>query len=174
MEMKISTRIICQVAMLIAVTFVLERLLPIINLPTLRITLAFLPMMLCGILFGPVWGAVAYGLSDIMGWFIMPLVPNYFILAARMLNGFLFGYILHRENAKILPHAVASAFTTQILCGMGLTTLGLMQITGTPFFPLLVSRLPQFGIYIALQIAIFPVLQRLCDALRKSGFVSSD
>jgi len=156
--------------MLIAITFVLERLVPPINLPTMRISFAFVPMMLCGMLFGPLWGAVAYGISDILGWFIMALTPNYLILASRIVNGFLFGYILHRENAALWPHAVISAFSTQVICGMGLTTLGLAQIMGTPYVPLLISRFPQFGVYLILQIAIFPILLKLCDALRKSGF----
>ncbi|MCL2820119.1 MAG: folate family ECF transporter S component [Oscillospiraceae bacterium] len=168
---KISVRIISQVAMLIAVAFILERMLPIVNLPTMRITLSFIPMMMCGMLFGPVWGAVAYGLSDVLGWFIMPLTPNYFILAARIVNGFLFGLILHRENLSIWSHSVISAVLTQVICAMGLTTLGLSIFYGQPYVPLLVSRLPQFGVYIILQIAIFPYLVNLRDALRKSGLI---
>jgi len=169
MKPKISVRIICQVGILIAITFVLERMLPIVSLPTMRITLAFIPMMLCGMLFGPVWGAVAFGLSDILGWFIMPLTPNYFILAARIVNGFLFGLILHRKELSIWTHSLISAFSTQIICGMGLTTLGLREIFGQPYIPLLVSRLPQFGVYIVLQIAVFPYMVKLREALRKSG-----
>jgi len=165
----ISVRTICYVAMLIALAFVLERLFPIVNAPTLRITLAFIPMMFCGMLFGPVWGAIAFGISDILGWPIMGLAPIPLILVSRIVNGFLFGLILHREDLKFWPHAVLSAFSTQIICGMGLTTLGLSLFLGSPYLPFLVSRLPQFIILIVLQIAVFPILLKLRDALRKTG-----
>jgi ECF transporter S component (folate family) len=167
----ISVRIICRIAVLIALAFVLERLVPIINLPDLRITLSFIPMMICGMLFGPVWGAVAFGISDIIGWPIMAQPPIPLILTARIVNGFLFGFILHRENLRLWPHAIICALLVQIICGMGLTTLGLSQLRGVPYQVLLWTRLPQFGILIALQIAIFPVLIKLREALIKAGHV---
>ena len=172
MSTEIPLRLLCQVGLLIALAFVLERLVPIVNTPTLRITLAFIPMMFCGMLFGPVWGAVAFGISDVLGWPIMGLMPIPLILIARIVNGYIFGLILHRENLKMWPHAVVSACSTQVICGMGLTTLGLSLFLGTPYLPQLVSRLPQFVILIVLQIAVFPVLIKLRKALRKTGHVS--
>ena len=168
----IPLRVICQVGLLIALAFVLERLVPIINAPTIRITLAFIPMMFCGMLFGPVWGAVAFGISDILGWPIMGLTPIPLILAARIVNGFLFGLILKRENVRLWPHGFISAFSTQIICGMGLTTLGLSQLFGSPYLPFLLTRLPQFAILIVLQIAVFPVLLKLHAALCKTGYIN--
>jgi len=172
-ETKISVRVICQVGMLIALAFVLERLFPIVNTPTLRITLAFIPMMFCGMLFGPLWGAFAFGISDVLGWPIMGLMPIPLILVARIVNGLLFGLILHRENLKFWPHAIISALSTQIICGMGLTTLGLSLFLGSPYIPFLVSRMPQFAVLIVLQIAVFPILLKLRDALRKTGHMSA-
>ena len=169
---EISVRILCQIAVLIALAFVLERLVPIVNLPDLRITLSFIPMMICGMLFGPVWGAVAFGISDIIGWPIMGQPPIPLILTARIVNGFLFGLLLHRESLKLWPHAIITALSVQIICGMGLTTLGLSQLRGVPYQALLWLRLPQFGILIALQIIVFPVLLKLRDALRKAGHVT--
>jgi len=170
---EFSVRILCQIAVLIALAFVLERLVPIVNLPDLRITLSFIPMMICGMLFGPIWGAVAFGISDIIGWPIMGQPPIPLILTARIVNGFLFGLILHRENIKLWPHAILSALLVQIICGMWLTTLGLSQLRGVPYQVLLWTRMPQFGILIALQIVVFPVLLKLRDALRKAGHVTA-
>ncbi|MCL2662789.1 MAG: folate family ECF transporter S component [Oscillospiraceae bacterium] len=169
---RISVRILSQIAVLIALTYVLERLIPIINLPDLRITLSFIPMMICGMLFGPVWGAAAYGIADIIGWPIMGQPPIPLILTARIVNGFLFGFILHRENIKMWPHAILSALLVQIICGMWLTTMGLSQLRGVPYQVLLWMRLPQFGILIALQIIVFPVLLKLRYALIKAGHVT--
>ena len=173
MKVKVSLRELIQIAMLIALAFVLERLMPIVNLPTFRLTLACIPMMCCGMLFGPLWGAAAYGIADILGWPLMGLTPIPLILLSRIVNGFLFGLILHHENIKFWPHAFLSAVTTQIICSMGLTTLGLSLFIGSPYIPLLISRLPADMVYIVLLIAVFPVLLRLRDSLRKAGYVSA-
>ena len=165
----ITVRVICQVAMLIALAFVLERLVPVINVMTIRVSFAFVPMMICGMIFGPLWGAAAFGIADILGWPIMGLTPIPLILLSRIVQGFIYGLILHREDIKIWPHSVINALSTQVICSMGLTTLGLVQLTGSPYFPLLISRLPQVAAFIVMHIAVFPVFLKLRDALRKAG-----
>ena len=172
MKTKITLRTLCQVAMLIALTFVLERFVPPINLPSIRLSFAFIPMMLCGMLFGPLWGAAAYGIADILGWPIMGLTPLPLILLSRILSGFIFGLVLHRDKPKFWPHAVVSTLTEQIICSAGLTTLALAGMTGMPYWAKLIERLPQFGIVIVLQLAVFPALVRISAALKKSGFVT--
>jgi len=169
MNTKISVRVLCQVAMLIAIAFVLERLVPVVNVMTIRVSFAFIPMMFCGMLFGPVWGAVAFGIADILGWPIMGLTPIPLILVSRVVQGFLYGLILHREEPRFIPHSIINACSTQVICTMGLTTLGLSHFLGTPFFPLLISRLPQVAVFIVLHIAVFPVFLKLRDALQKTG-----
>jgi len=170
---KISLRTLCPVAMLIALAFVLERVVPAVDTGFMRISFAFIPMMCVGMLFGPLWGVAASGVADILGWPIMGMIPIPLILLARTVNGFLYGLILHRENIKIWPHAITIALSTQIIGGAILTTLGLVQLFETPFIPLLITRLPQFGIFIALHIAVFPILVKLRYALRKSGLASA-
>lgn len=169
--MKINIKTLCQVALLIALTFVLERFVPAVNLPMMRISFAFIPMMICGMIFGPVWGALAFGIADILGWPIMGLAPIPLILASRVVNGLIFGLFLHRENVRFWPHAVLCAFATQIICGAGLTTLGLSLAAGSAYIPTLVPRIPQFAIFIILQIAVFPLIIKLAETLRKAGLV---
>jgi ECF transporter S component (folate family) len=103
----------------------------------------------------------------------MGLQPIPLILLSRIVNGFLFGLILHRENAKLWPHAIIAAFATQVICGAGLTTFGLALTTGTPYLALLIMRTPQFLIFIIAQTAVFPVLKKLQEALTKSGLVTA-
>jgi len=157
--------------MLIAIAFVLERFFPIVNLPTIRVTLAFIPMMACGMLFGPIWCAVAFAIADILGWPIMGLTPIPLVLLSRVINGLIFGFVLYRENLKFIPHSIINAFSAQVICGMGLTTLGLALFYGAPYFPMLWTRLPQHLILIALQIAVFPLLVKLREAMRNAGLI---
>ena len=169
---EISIRILCQIALLIALAFVLERQFAIVNLPEMRISFSFIPMMVCGMLFGPVWGAIAYGLADILGWPMMIGAPIPLILVSRIVNGFLFGLILYRRNLKIWPHSVLNSFSTQIICAMGITTYGLAMVRGAPYIPLLITRMPQIAVFIVLQIIIFPILLKLRDALDKAGHIT--
>ena len=173
MTPKISVRIVCQVAMLIALSFVLERLVPPINLPTFRISFAFIPMMCCGMLFGPVWGAAAYGIADILGWPIMGLTPIPLILLSRIISGAIFGFVLYRKDLKFAPHALLSSFSEQIICGAGITTLGLSLSFGQPYVPLLVTRIPQLAVHVALQLAVFPVLVKFKTVLYNTGIVAT-
>jgi len=166
---KVSTRIICQIALLIAITFVLERQFAVLNLADIRVSFSFIPMMICGMLFGPVWGAVSYGIADILGWTMMAGAPIPLILVSRIINGFIFGLVLHRENLKFWPHAFINSFLAQIICAAGITTLALSLTFGRPFFAQLVLRLPAIAIIFVLQIVFVPLLIKLRDALRKSG-----
>lgn len=168
---KVSLKQLVTVALLIALTFVLERLVPPVNLPTMRISFAFIPMMCCGMLFGPLWGAAACGIADVLGWPLMGLPPIPLILLSRIAEGFLYGLILHRENLKFMPHAVLTALATQTICSAGLTTFGLSLFFGAPYLPLLYSRLVQIIIIAALQLAVYPALVRFKAALHKSGIL---
>lgn len=174
MKHKVNIRIICQVALLIALTFVFERLIPPINLPTFRISFAFIPMMCCGMLFGPLWGALAFGIADLLGWPIMGAAPIPLLLVSRVVQGFIYGAVLYREDAKFAPHAIVAALAIQIVCSAGLTTLGLAHFFGSPYIPMLVSRLPLVAVLFVLQLAVFPILVRFRSALHKTGIVQTN
>ena len=44
--------------------------------------------------------------------------------------------------------------------------------TGTPFFKLLVTRLPQAGIMLVMELILFPVLLQLRKALRRARLIA--
>ena len=63
---KTATRDMCEVAALIALTIILSHFASI-KTDTIRIGFGFVPIALCGMLFGPVWAGVAYGIADMAG-----------------------------------------------------------------------------------------------------------
>ena len=65
---KTLVRTLCQVAMLIALEIVLDRFCSITT-PVTRIGFAFIPMALCGMLFGPIWAGAAYAVADLLAAF---------------------------------------------------------------------------------------------------------
>lgn len=169
MKQKISIRMICQIAMLIALTIVVERLCSI-NTPYVRIGFAFVPIALCAALFGPVWGGVAFGIADLIGAALFTgIFPG--ITISRICSGIIFGLFLHRKEARFFPNVVCAAVVEEVICALGLTTFFLALNSGTPFFGMLVTRLPQAGVIIALMLVVMPLLLKLGNTLRKHGFV---
>lgn len=169
---KISVKMLCQMAMLIALEIVLERFCSI-STATIRIGFAFIPMALCGMLFGPVWGGVAYGIADLIGAAIFTgIFPG--ITVARICSGVIYGLFLHRENVKFAPHMLSAALCDQIICTLGITTLVLSVSSGTPFSVMLWTRLPQAVVCAAMEIAVFPLLVKLRQMLKLAGLVEAN
>ena len=167
---KTLVRTLCQVAMLIALEIVLDRFCSITT-PITRIGFAFIPMALCGMLFGPVWAGAAYAIADLLGAALFSYAVFPGITLVRLVAGVLYGLLLHRENIRFFPQLVLTALADQIVCTLALMTLVLSLNTGTPYFKLLVTRLPQAGILLVLELILFPVLLQLRKALRKARLI---
>ena len=167
---KALVRTLCQVAMLIALEIVLDRFCSITT-PITRIGFAFIPMALCGMLFGPVWAGAAYAIADLLGAALFSYAVFPGITLVRLVAGVLYGLLLHRENIRFFPHLVLTALADQIICTLALMTLVLSLNTGTPYFKLLITRLPQAGILLVLELILFPVLLQLRKALRKARLI---
>lgn len=171
MKKKLSTRDLCELAALVALTIILSHFCSI-STDTIRIGFGFVPIALCGILFGPLWAGVAYGLADGLGALIAYGYITPGITLSAILTGVFFGLFLHRERVR-LPHILGAVLANQLICSLLVTTAALHLAFAQPFWPLLVSRLPQVGLTIAAQIIIIPVLLQLRRALRKANLVSS-
>ena len=167
---KASTRDMCEVAALIALTIILSQFASI-KTDTVRIGFGFVPIALCGMLFGPVWAAVAYGIADMVGalLFYGYITPG--ITLSAVLTGVFFGLFLHRDAVK-LPHIIGAVLSNQLICSLLVSTAALSLTFGQPFWATFLSRVPQVGLTIAAQFVIIPVLLQIRRALRKANLVS--
>jgi len=173
MKPKFSLRTLIQVAVLTALTIVLTRLLSFSTF-NIRIGFSFIPVAFAGMLFGPVWGGVTAGLADVLGQLIIPSPGgsvNPLITFSAVAGGMIFGLLLHREQVKFFPHIIVADLAEKAICTLGLTTLALSIMYGVPFMAELVTRLPQFGIMLAIQLIVLPFLIRLRETLRKAKLV---
>ena len=64
------------IAMLLALEIVLSRFLSI-QTPVTRIGFGFIPLVIAGILFGPVPAAIVAGLADVLGALLFPVGTYY-------------------------------------------------------------------------------------------------
>lgn len=168
---KFSVRTVCQMALLIALEVVLTRLCGISTLLT-KIGLGFIPMAVCGMLFGPWMTALAYALADIIGALLFPAgaySPLFTLTAALM--GVCYGMLLHREKISFFPHIVLAAVIYAVVLSLGLNTAWITLLYGSTYFARIATRLPQCLILLAAQLLLLPLCGTLCKRLKKAGIV---
>ncbi len=93
----------------------------------LRIGLGDLPILLAGIILGPLWGAAVGALSDVLGFFIMPLGD--FFIPGITLSAAMWGFIPGIIVRKIFKNKTTwSILTACVTCGI------IIDIGMTPFW----------------------------------------
>jgi len=173
MKLKdVSVRAICEMAMLIALEVVFTRLIAF-NTSIFKIGIGFLAIAFCGMLFGPLWAAVCYFLSDLIGTLIFPAGgynPAFSITVILM--GMVYGLFLHRENIRFWRHMVPAALIYSVVLSWGLNTFWIHYFYGAAFSARLLTRLPQCLFDIAVQLSCMPLLKILRDRLKRANLIA--
>ena len=121
---KISVRTLDRCCPVRRTEVVLSRFLSI-STESLKIGFAFVPLVCCAMLYGPVWGAVAGGLADFIGAVLFPIGPYFpgFTLTNALI-GLVFGLFC---AAAHLVRLVSSPFvprcSSTIWCSVCCSTL---------------------------------------------------
>jgi ECF transporter S component (folate family) len=168
--MKINSKTMIYVAMLIAVEVVLSRFCSIAT-PIMKIGFGFAPLAVCGMLFGPIWAALAGGLADAIGAILFPIGPFFpgFTLSAA-LSGAVFGLFLH-GNGKTFTHLISAVAINIIFLSMLLSTYWLTIITGSSFLALLPTRAIQGAIMAPVQLVTLALLRPVAVYVDKRRLV---
>lgn len=161
---KFNVRLLVHLAVLIAMAIVLSRFVSI-PLPTMRIGFGFVPIAICGMMYGPVWAAIVAAVADVLGAMIFyfgSVSPGITLSAA--LTGVVFGLFLYKgaepwTTVSWVKLAAAVGINCLII-SLLLTTLWLSMLYGTPYLALLPTRLLQSAIMIPVQIIVLRVLNR--------------
>ena len=161
-------------AMLTAIAVFLNRFLAITS-ADIKISFVFVPIIICGTLFGPLWGGVCAGLGDFIAAMLMPLGPFHpGITLTAALTGIIYGTVgLAADRLKSKPlfflSAVLAVVTEKIICTLLLNTLWLSGITGNPFFSQMVFRLPQVAILFVPEIILVLISKKyILPAVKKT------
>ncbi|SHH52943.1 ECF transporter S component, folate family [Sporobacter termitidis DSM 10068] len=160
----LTTKTVVTLGLLIALSIILTRFLAIMPTPNIRISFGSLPIIIAGLLFGPIAGGLAGLAADFLGttlfssygWFpplaltpvIMGVVPP------------LIGMLLKKRTN--LPTFIAMILPAEILGPMVWTTLSLQWLNHVPFLVNLPLRLP-----VSAGIAVVDIL--MIFLLYKSG-----
>ncbi len=136
------TSVLCTAAVLTALYVVLD-LVQVPITPQSRISLTFLPMSLCGWLFGPVPAMLVGILGDTVGFLIHPTGPYFpgFGITA-MFSGIIFGTLLfEKDHKKILPWVILSKTLVTVLLNILLNTFWLSILYEKAYFVYMATRI---------------------------------
>lgn len=169
---KIKTKNLVRAAFLTTLSIVLTRFLsitlPIVGLSAIRVGFGRAPIVMSGILFGPVIGSITGAASDIIGMLIFPQGVYHpgFTLSA-ILDGVLPGLlaIMYRKRPKNGSYiTIGRIFTVEfiltVLNSIVLNTLWLTQVLGKGYMILLPARLINAVINLPIQTLIIYTIMK--------------
>lgn len=159
MKKKISVLILAQVAMLLAMEVILSRFFSIAT-PVTKFSFAFVPLAICGALFGPVYGGIMGGLADLLGAILFPIGP-YFpgYTLNNALHGVALGIALKEGRRKWWQLVLALVFN-HVVVGVFLAALWGHMLTGNPYWAVAGARVVQTAVMAPVQFIIIGLMQR--------------
>lgn len=109
--------------------------------PLLKVGFDFLPVAVCGFLFGPIAAGSVGALCDIVTYLLRPAGPYFpgFTLNG-FISGFVYGAILYRRPVT-LPRSLAAKATLTVLISLLLNPLWLSVLYGKAFFAVVSARI---------------------------------
>ena len=152
---KLSIRKMSILSMLIAISIILTRFFVIYPMPTVRIEFGNIPVMLAGLIFGPIAGAMVGAVADFVGAIIrgggfdIPLMLAPMFMGA--MAGILRNFILKKPNYL---RVIALTLPANVIAKMLWTTYWLSVIFGKSIMAILPSRLIVYSVVPFLEAAV--------------------
>lgn len=149
---QLTTKKLAIAAIMIALEVVLSRFLSI-NLPSIKIGFAFIPIMLLGYLFGPIYSTAAAVVADLIGALLFPsgaFFPGFTFSAA--LVGLVYGLCLYKKCT--VPRIIIAVVVRRVAVGQLLDTLWISMLYGTPYKELFITRLVQTAVMIVVEFIV--------------------
>ena len=140
-KQKSMTHRLVLMAMFVAVQIILSRFLSI-NLWNLKIGFSFIPIVLAGILLGPLSAGLVGLVADVIGATLFPIgafFPGFSLTS--FITAFGYGFFLHKNQS--MKNIVAAVLFSEIVGTIFLNTLWISILYGAPFVAVLIPRLAQ-------------------------------
>ena len=140
-QFKINTVQVVTMGLLIAIEIVLNRFASF-NVWNLKIGLAFVPVMLAGMLMGPVKAGIVGAVADFLGAIIFP-IGAYFpgFTFGAFLKGVLYGALLYKKQSIL--NLTLTAVIDQLVLSLFVTSIWISILFGSPYWGVVYSRLVQ-------------------------------
>lgn len=135
----------------------------------LKISFGFLPLSIVSALYGPIVGGLVGIAADLIGYAITPAGP-YFIgfTISGFLSGFIYGMFLYQKGGSLV-RIVLAKLTISLFVQIGLNSVWIKFLYGTPIIAMLPTRLLKNAVLLPIEIVLmFAVLKGL-EKLTKQG-----
>ncbi|MBR0397765.1 MAG: folate family ECF transporter S component [Eubacterium sp.] len=168
--MKINTRQLVIMGVMIAMEIVLSRFLSI-NAWNVKIGFSFVPVVITAMLYGAVPAGIVGAAADFLGAVLFPIGAYFpgFTLTA-FLTGMVFGFFLFKQ--RTLPRIAGAVLINQMIFGLFLNTFWISVLYGSDFRALFAVRAVQALILTVVQIAgILLIRQAMEGFLVRKAYV---
>lgn len=162
---KYNTQMIVMAGALIALHVVLSRFCSI-NAWNLKIGFAIVTIFIAACFYGPVYAGIVGALGDFMGAILFPIGAYFpgFTLTC-FLTGVLLGLLLHKK--RTIPRILCAVLINELILSLLVNTLWISILYGSPFVPLMSTRIIQCGIIIPVEVVVLCALSRLLIPIKK-------
>ena len=135
-----TTRLVL-LALLIALNIVLVRFGAIYLGPAIRVSFGFIPIVIMGILFGPMFAACGAGIADFIGAIVFPTGGAYFpgFTLSAILTGYIYGKMLYGKKLSI-KRIVISNLLVIMFVQLFMNSIWLSLILDKAFVVLVTSK----------------------------------
>ncbi|MDR2658740.1 MAG: folate family ECF transporter S component [Spirochaetaceae bacterium] len=157
-------------SLLLAILIVVERLISV-QTQFLRISFAYVPIMMSAILLGPAWSAGVATLGDVIGMMLFPksgFFPGFTLSA--LLTGLIHGFFLYntKNNKQFLIRLIISTITVLVFIHIGLTSLWLVIMYKKAFILFASTRVIAAVILLPIEVSSIFLLKVFLDpAIKK-------
>ena len=175
-DMNDNTKIVLA-ALLVAMFFLFNRIIPGIHTPGISLAATFVPVILAAFIMGPMWAMAVGGIGDILSAVLVPRGPYFFgFTLSWMLAGFIYGLFCYRgrnkSNRVLLVNLIIASLIVLVaerilLSSVWVSIFQRMHIDSLPFLdapePFMVifwARVIAFSILLPFQVAIMWTITR--------------
>lgn len=176
---KLSTRDLCFMAMLVAITVGLSALSGFLRIGNMsKFNVSFISVYVGAALFGPIAGGTIGALADFVSWFINPTGPFVPVFTAiEFVNGFLFGVFLYhapevKKNFAITTVCVVLCVVFQYVVNIIRTYFLAHMYMGGKFYAAFISRIPSTTIMAVVKIVVIIIFEPIINRFEKIVFKS--
>lgn len=158
-----NTKKLALMGVLTALEIILSRFLSL-NAWNIKIGFSFVPLVIAAVLLGPVYAAVLGALGDFLGAILFPIgayFPGFTLTSALM--GLVLGVSLYQKQS--FPRVAAAVCINQFILSLFLNTLWISVLYGSPYVPLLSTRVVQSVLLTAVELLLIPMILRVLPQL---------